>query len=119
MTEDIASHGYDEHLRYLAAHQAGHALGLRHHFASGPISTVMNYFSFADTVMIGREVIGQRNEALPCDRGVVRDVYLDGPVNIETLPACCTDHQDNCSPSQPGDRIMATAAPGRARADRH
>ena len=119
MTEDIASHGYNDHLRYLVAHEVGHALGLRHNFARGPVSTVMNYFSFADTVTIGREVIGQRKEALPYDRGVVRDVYLDEPVNIETLPAFCTDHQDNCSPSKPRDRIMAAAAPSPARAGRH
>ena len=58
------------------AHEIGHALGLRHNFAKGPASTVMNYFSFEQAVRIGREVILSGDSALDYDRQVIRYVYL-------------------------------------------
>jgi hypothetical protein len=71
-----------DHLRYIVAHEVGHALGLRHNFAEGPVSTVMNYFGFEQAVRIGRNAIQSDNEAL----------------DIDTLPAFCTDSQPGCGP---------------------
>jgi uncharacterized protein DUF4953 len=84
--------------RYVVAHEVGHALGLRHNFAKGPPTTVMNYFPFKETVRIGNNVIESGREALEYDRRVVRNVYLGEPLDVETLPAFCTDHQDGCHP---------------------
>jgi Met-zincin len=88
----------NDHLRYVIAHEVGHALGLRHNFAKGPASTVMNYFNFEETVRIGRDVIRSGNDALEYDRQVVRHVYLGEPLDLETLPPFCTDSQPGCSP---------------------
>jgi hypothetical protein len=88
----------NNHLRYLVAHEVGHALGLRHNFARGPVSTVMNYFDFEQEVRIGHEVIRSGDDALEYDRKVVRHVYLGEPLDIETLPAFCTDGQTGCAP---------------------
>lgn len=85
-----------DHLRYVIAHEVGHALGLRHNFARGPISTVMNYFGFKRTVRIGRDVIESGRKALEYDREVVRHVYLGQPVDLAALPAFCTDAQPGC-----------------------
>ena len=84
--------------RYVVAHEVGHALGFRHNFARGPLATVMNYFPFADMVRIGNDVIESGRSALDYDRRVVRYVYLDEPLDLKTLPAFCTDHQEGCSP---------------------
>ena len=88
----------NNHLRYLVAHEVGHALGLRHNFAKGPVSTVMNYFDFEQEVRIGHEVIRSGEDALEYDRKVVRHVYLGEPLDIDTLPAFCTDGQSACAP---------------------
>src|SRR5215471_2487935 len=88
----------NNHLRYLVAHEVGHALGLRHNFAKGPVSTVMNYFDFEQEVRIGHEVIRSGDDALEYDRKVVRHVYLGEPLDIDTLPAFCTDGQSGCVP---------------------
>lgn len=88
----------NNHLRYLVAHEVGHALGLRHNFAKGPVSTVMNYFDFEQEVSIGHEVIRSGDDALEYDRKVVRHVYLGEPLDIDTLPAFCTDGQSGCAP---------------------
>ena len=88
----------NNHLRYLVAHEVGHALGLRHNFAKGPVSTVMNYFDFEQEVRIGHEVIRSGDDALEYDRKVVRHVYLGEPLDIDTLPAFCTDGQSACAP---------------------
>jgi uncharacterized protein DUF4953 len=88
----------NNHLRYLVAHEVGHALGLRHNFAKGPVSTVMNYFDLEQEVRIGHEVIRSGDDALEYDRKVVRHVYLGEPLDIDTLPAFCTDGQSGCAP---------------------
>ena len=84
--------------RYIVAHEVGHALGLRHNFAQGPTTTVMNYFPYAETVSIGNDVIESGRDALEYDRSVIRHVYLGEPLDLDTLPAFCTDHQARCAP---------------------
>ena len=88
----------NDQLRYIVAHEVGHALGLRHNFAKGPVSTVMNYFSFKRAVQIGNDVIESGKEALDYDRQVIRFVYLDEPLDLDTLPAFCTGYQARCKP---------------------
>ena len=91
----------NDHLRYVVAHEIGHALGLRHNFAKGPVSTVMNYFRFDQTVRIGRDVIRSGDEALDYDRQVIRYVYLGDALDVNTLPVFCTDYQPGCGPFSP------------------
>ena len=86
------------HLRYVVAHEVGHALGLRHNFAKGPVSTVMNYFDFDETVRLGRDLIATESNSLEYDRQVVRHVYFGEPLNLATLPPFCTDSQRGCHP---------------------
>lgn len=88
----------NDHLRYVVAHEVGHALGLRHNFAKGPVSTVMNYFSFEQAERIGRDVISSGDNALEYDRRVIRYVYLGEVLDVETLPPFCTDYQPGCRP---------------------
>ena len=83
--------------RYVVAHEVGHALGFRHNFAKGPPTTIMNYFPFEETVRIGNDVVESGANALEYDRKVVRYIYLGEPLDVKTLPAFCTDHQDGCS----------------------
>jgi len=98
-----------DRLRYVVAHEVGHALGLRHNFAKGPVTTVMNYLPFEDTVRIGDTVIESSGPALEYDRKVVRHVYLGEPLDVSSLPPFCTDDQPGCSPFPP------PAAPSPAR----
>src|SRR5215471_3571931 len=88
----------NDHLRYVVAHEVGHALGLRHNFAKGPVSTVMNYFKFKQTVKIGHDVIRPGGKALDYDRRVMRHVYFDEPLDLDALPTFCTDGQARCDP---------------------
>lgn len=88
----------NDHLRYVVAHEVGHALGLRHNFAKGPLSTMMNYFGFERTTRIGRDVIRSGDEALEYDRQIIRHVYLGKALDFDTLPPFCTDHQPGCKP---------------------
>jgi hypothetical protein len=87
----------NDHLRYIVAHEIGHALGLRHNFAPGHITTVMDYFNLTQILKIGRD-IREDKRALPYDRAVIRHVYLGAPLNVASLPPFCTDDQKGCSP---------------------
>jgi hypothetical protein len=88
----------NDHLRYVIAHEVGHALGLRHNFAKGPVSTVMNYFMLEQTVKIGHDVIRAGGKALNYDRTVMRHVYFGEPLDLDALPNFCTDYQEGCNP---------------------
>jgi hypothetical protein len=93
------------HLRYIVAHEIGHALGLRHNFGKGPVTTVMGYFSSARILKIGRE-IGAGKRALPYDREVMRYVYLGEPIDVDALPPFCTDGQKGCSQFPPPRELL-------------
>ncbi len=87
----------NDHLRYLVSHEVGHALGLRHNFAKGRTTTVMNYFRFDKSVRLGRLILSSE-QGLEYDRKVMRHVYLDQPLELRSLPAFCTDSQPGCGP---------------------
>jgi hypothetical protein len=87
----------NDHLRYIVAHEIGHALGLRHNFAPAHLVTVMDYLSVPQILRVGRDIrAGER--ALPYDREVIRHVYLGEPLDVAGLPPFCTDGQKGCSP---------------------
>jgi hypothetical protein len=87
----------NDHLRYIVAHEVGHALGLRHNFAPGRPATVMDYFNLEQILTIGRDIHAGR-PALPYDRAVIRHVYFGEPLDVAALPPFCTDNQKGCSP---------------------
>jgi uncharacterized protein DUF4953 len=90
----------NDHLRYIVAHEVGHALGLRHNFAPAAPSTVMGYFKLPQILKMGRE-IRALGPALAYDRAVVQHVYLGAQLDLDSLPPFCTDSQEGCLPFLP------------------
>jgi len=90
----------NDHLRYIVAHEIGHALGLRHNFAPGAAATVMGYFKLPQILNMGREIRAGA-PALAYDRAVVQHVYLSAPLDLHVLPPFCTDSQEGCLPFLP------------------
>lgn len=86
-----------DHLRYIVAHEIGHALGLRHNFAEGMPATVMNYFKLSEVLELGRDIrVGK--PALTYDRQVMRHAYIGEALDLDSLPPFCADGQRGCSP---------------------
>jgi hypothetical protein len=87
----------NDHLRYIVAHEVGHALGLRHNFAPVEPVTVMGYFTSPLIQQMGG-AIRSGAPALRYDAAVVRHVYLGAPLDVDRLPPFCTDSQQDCMP---------------------
>ncbi len=108
----------NDHLRYIVAHEIGHALGLRHNFAAGRVTTVMNYLPQPQILALGRDIAWGKS-ALSYDRAVMRHVYLGEPLDEQALPAFCTDGQRGCSPfrSKPPRELSGIKGRPASRAD--
>lgn len=108
----------NNHLRYIVAHEIGHALGLRHNFAPGPVTTVMNYLSLPQILSLGRDIAAGKR-ALAYDSKVIRSIYLGEPLDVHALPAFCTDGQKGCSPfpTQPPREVVGIKGRSAAAAD--
>jgi hypothetical protein len=60
----------------------------------------MGYFKVSQILQIGSQIrVGA--PALAYDAAVVRHVYLDTPLKVDSLPAFCTDSQRGCLPFRP------------------